>query len=72
VCVCVCVCYDIFQMCAPSHLDSTGCTVCVYACVRVCVCVRVCACVCVCVRVCYNIKATSIKDFNCVHLVMSR
>ena len=39
-------------MCAPSHLDSTGCTVCVYACVRVCVCVRVCACVCVGVRVC--------------------
>ena len=45
--VCVCVCYNIFQMCAPCHLDSTGCTVCA------CVCVRVCACVCVCV--CYAI-----------------
>ena len=28
-CVCVCVCYNVFQMCAPGHLDSTGCTVCV-------------------------------------------
>ena len=53
VCVCVCVCYDTFKMCLFSHLHSTGCTVCVRACVRVCVCVRVCACVCVCV--CCNI-----------------
>jgi len=53
VCVCVCVCYDTFQMCMLSYLHSTGCTVCVCACVRVCVCVRVCACVCVCV--CCNI-----------------
>ena len=48
--VCVCVCYNIFQMCAPCRLDSTGCTVCACVCVCVCVCVRVCACV--CVRVC--------------------
>ena len=49
VCVCVCVCYNIFQMCASCHLDSTGYTVCVCVCVcgRVCECVGVCACVCV-------------------------
>jgi len=27
--VCACVCYNISQICAPCHLDSTGCTVCV-------------------------------------------
>jgi len=58
VCVCVCVCYDVFQMCAPCHLDSTDCTVCVCVNVCVCVCVRVCACVCV------------IIYFKCVCLVM--
>ena len=50
VCVCVCMCssYNIFQMCAPCHSDSIGCTVCVCVCgcvgVCACVCVRVCAC----------------------------
>ena len=52
-CVWVCVCYNIFQMCAPCHLDSTGCTVCVFVCVCARACVHVCACVCVCA--CYNI-----------------
>ena len=47
VCLCVCVCCDIFQMCAPCYVDSTGRTVCV--------CVCVCAYVCVCVSRCYNI-----------------
>jgi len=51
-CVCVCVCCDTFQMCVFSHLHSTGCTVCVCACVRVCVCVHVCVYVCVCVLLC--------------------
>ena len=54
VCVCVlCVCYNISQLCAPCHLDSTDCTACVCVCVCVRVCVCVCACVCVCV--CYEI-----------------
>jgi len=66
--VCVCVCYNIFQMCAPCHLDSTGCTVCVSACVCVCVCVRVCACACVCVSVCVCVCV--IKYLKCLKFVM--
>jgi len=48
-------------MCVLSHLHSTGCTVCVCACVGVCVC----ACVFVCVRVCVCVCA--IIYFKCVH-----